>query len=120
MQCEKCHRDYPSKYYFKMDGVCFECFDNLSAEEQKEALTRSLMKHPMTSTTFAIEGHKVVKHLGVVRGITVRSRSIFGTIGASLQTILGGNITMFTELCEKTREEAFELMVQHAHQIGAN
>jgi len=55
-----------------------------------------------------------------VRGITVRSRSIFGTVGASLQTLVGGNITIFTELCEKTREEAFELMMQHAAQLGAN
>jgi uncharacterized protein YbjQ (UPF0145 family) len=78
------------------------------------------MKHPMTSTTFEIEGHRVTKHLGVVRGITVRSRSIFGTLGASLQTIIGGNITLFTELCEKTRREAFDMMVEHAEQIGAN
>ncbi|UCG53786.1 MAG: YbjQ family protein [Candidatus Latescibacterota bacterium] len=78
------------------------------------------MKHPMTSTTFDIDGHKVTKHLGVVRGITVRSRSIFGTLGASLQTIIGGNITLFTGLCEKTRAEAFDMMVAHAERIGAN
>lgn len=78
------------------------------------------MKHPMTSTTFNIEGFKTIKQLGVVRGITVRSRSIFGTIGASIQTIFGGNISLFTELCEKSREEAFDMMVGHAKQIGAN
>jgi uncharacterized protein YbjQ (UPF0145 family) len=78
------------------------------------------MKHPMTSTTFNIEGYKVIKQLGVVRGITVRSRSIFGTIGGALQTLVGGNISLFTELCEKTRGEAFEIMVDHAQQIGAN
>ena len=74
----------------------------------------------MTTTTFAIEGYQVKKTLGVVRGITVRSRSIFGTLGGSLQTLVGGNITLFTELCEKTRAEAFELMLQHARQMGAN
>ncbi|TAK61165.1 MAG: YbjQ family protein, partial [Bacteroidetes bacterium] len=74
----------------------------------------------MTTTTFTIEGFKVVKQLGVVRGIVVRSRSIFGTIGASLQTLVGGNISLFTELCEKSREEAFEMMVLHGQQIGAN
>jgi len=74
----------------------------------------------MTSTTFTIDGYSIKKSFGLVRGITVRSRSIFGTIGASLQTIIGGNITLFTELCEKTRAEAFELMVQHAEDEGAN
>src|SRR3989304_8395372 len=77
--------------------------------------------HPsMTTTAFELPGHRVVRNLGVVRGITVRSRSIFGTIGASLQTLVGGNITLFTELCEKTREEAFELMLKHAAERGAN
>jgi len=61
-----------------------------------------------------------VRNLGVVRGIVVRSRSIFGTIGAGLQTIVGGNITLLTNLCEKTRSEAFELMLQHASELGAN
>jgi len=74
----------------------------------------------MTSTTFELEGYKVTKNLGVVRGIIVRSRSIFGTIGGSLQTLFGGNITLFTELCEKTREDAFAQMMQHAEEIGAN
>ena len=72
------------------------------------------MDHSMTTTGFALDGYRVVENLGVVRGITVRSRSIFGTIGGSLQTLLGGNITLFTELCEKTRAEAFEMMVDHA------
>ena len=74
----------------------------------------------MTTTTFDFDGYRTTRSLGVVRGITVRSRSIFGTFGASLQTLVGGNITLFTELCEKTREEAFELMMQHATQLGAN
>ena len=78
------------------------------------------MRYTMTTTAFTIDGFDVKKVLGVVRGIVVRSRSIFGTIGASLHTIIGGNITLFTELCEKTREEAFEMMVAHAEEIGAN
>ncbi len=78
------------------------------------------MDHAMTTTTFEIEGYKIVKQLGIVRGITVRSRSIFGTLGGSLQTLFGGNITMFSQLCEKSREEAFEMMMKHADQVGAN
>ena len=78
------------------------------------------MDPAMTTTTFEIEGYRAVRNLGVVRGITVRSRSIFGTIGGALQTLAGGNITLFTELCEKTRSEAFEMMIDHAGQIGAN
>jgi uncharacterized protein YbjQ (UPF0145 family) len=78
------------------------------------------MNPAMTTTTFEIDGHRVVRTLGVVRGITVRSRSIFGTLGGSLQTLVGGNITLFTELCEKTRGEAFAMMLQHAQAMGAN
>ena len=78
------------------------------------------MVHTMTSTTFELDGYKVKRNLGLVRGITVRSRSVIGTLGASLQTLVGGNITLFTELCERTREEAFELMLQHAAERGAN
>ncbi len=72
------------------------------------------------TTAFALDGYRVVKQLGVVRGITVRSRSVFGTIGASFQTLVGGNISLFTELCEKTRVEAFQIMVDHAEKMGAN
>jgi len=78
------------------------------------------MNPQFTSTTFEIYEHPVKSHLGVVRGIIVRSRSIFGNIGAGLQTILGGNITILTELCEKTRNEAFEIMEKHAESLGAN
>src|SRR5437763_13169748 len=78
------------------------------------------MVHTMTSTTFELDGYKVKRNLGVVRGITVRSRSVIGTLGASLQTLVGGNITLFTQLCEKSREEAFELLLQHAAAMGAN
>ena len=78
------------------------------------------MDHRLTTTAFTLDGYHIVETLGVVRGITVRSRSIFGTIGGSLQTILGGNISLFTELCENTRAEAFHLMVTHAEEVGAN
>lgn len=78
------------------------------------------MDHGLITTAFVIDGYKIVKNLGIIRGITVRSRNMFATIGASLQTIIGGNITLFTELCEKTRSESFELMVQHAEELGAN
>ncbi|MEJ2188550.1 MAG: YbjQ family protein [Acidobacteriota bacterium] len=78
------------------------------------------MDETMATTAFEIPGARIVESHGVVRGITVRSRSLFGTVGASLQTIVGGNITLFTELCEKTREEAFESMLLHAAQLGAN
>jgi uncharacterized protein YbjQ (UPF0145 family) len=76
--------------------------------------------HNMVTTQFELDGYRVVRTLGVVRGITVRSRSIFGTIGAGLQTLVGGNITLLTNLCEKTRAEAFDLMLQHAGDLGAN
>ena len=78
------------------------------------------MQQSMTTTAFTLDGYRIVKTLGVVRGITVRSRSIFGTIGGSLQTLFGGNITLFSELCEKTRAEAFDMMLLHAQEQGAN
>jgi uncharacterized protein YbjQ (UPF0145 family) len=74
----------------------------------------------MVTTAFTLDGFKIVRNLGVVRGIVVRSRSIFGTIGAGLQTLVGGNITLLTNLCEKTRAEAFDLMLQHAAELGGN
>jgi len=74
----------------------------------------------MTTTGLNIDGYRSTKSLGVVRGLTVRSRSVFGTIGAGFQTLMGGNITLLTELCEKTRSEAFDLMVEHAQALGAN
>jgi uncharacterized protein YbjQ (UPF0145 family) len=78
------------------------------------------MDHALTTTAFTLDGFRITRTLGVVRGIMVRSRSIFGTIGGSLQTLVGGNISLFTSLCDKTRSEAFELMLQHAQQLGAN
>lgn len=76
--------------------------------------------HAMTTTTFKIDGYRVQKTLGVVRGIKVRSRSIVGTLGAALQTMVGGDITLLTDLCEKTRTDAFEQMMEHAAALGAN
>lgn len=78
------------------------------------------MEHAMTTTAFTIDGYRIVRNMGVVRGIIVRSRSLFGTIGAGFQTMVGGNISLFTELCEKTREDAFETMLAHAWDLGAN
>jgi uncharacterized protein YbjQ (UPF0145 family) len=120
MRCEKCGNEYPSEYYFKTDILCLSCFNGLSDVEKEKARFKHLMKYPMTTTGFEIQGYRIMKHVGVVRGITVRSRSIIGRIGADLQTIFGGQITLFTELCERTRAEAFDMMFSHAEQIGAN
>jgi uncharacterized protein YbjQ (UPF0145 family) len=78
------------------------------------------MNHDMTTTAFTLDGYRIVKTKGIVRGVIVRSRSVIGSIGASLQTLFGGNISLFTELCERTREDAFQLMLEHAQQHGAN
>src|SRR4029078_7198517 len=77
------------------------------------------MTHDFVTTSFTLDGYRITRNLGLVRGIIVRSRSIFGTIGASLQTIVGGNITLLTDLCEKTREQAFRKMVEHSLIMGA-
>ena len=78
------------------------------------------MNHALTTTAFSLDGHRTIKTLGVVRGIIVRSRSIVGNIGAGFQTLFGGNISLYTKLCEQTRSDAFELMLRHAQQLGAN
>ncbi len=78
------------------------------------------MDHSLITTNIQLDGYRVIKNLGVVRGIIVRSRSIVGNIGAMVETIVGGNITLYTELCEKTRSDAYELMILHAEQLGAN
>ncbi|MGA9119029.1 MAG: YbjQ family protein [Bacteroidota bacterium] len=74
----------------------------------------------MVTTAFTLDGYRIVKNLGIVRGITVRSRSIVGNIGAGLQTIFGGNISILQELCERTRSDAYALLAQHAAELGAN
>ena len=78
------------------------------------------MTHDFVTTAFTLEGYRITHNLGLVRGIVVRSRSIFGTIGASLQTIVGGNISLLTELCERTRNDAFEKMINHADMMQAD
>jgi uncharacterized protein YbjQ (UPF0145 family) len=78
------------------------------------------MDHALVTTNIQLDGYKVVKNLGVVRGIVVRSRSLIGNIGAGFQILFGGNITLYTQLCEQTRGDAFEVMIQHAEQLGAN
>jgi uncharacterized protein YbjQ (UPF0145 family) len=81
---------------------------------------RYSVSHQMVTTAFELPNYRVSQNLGVVRGIVVRSRNIFATIGAGLQTIVGGNITVWTKLCEQTRADAFDIMIQHASEIGAN
>ena len=81
---------------------------------------RYSVSHQMVTTAFELPNYRVVQNLGVVRGIVVRSRNIFATIGAGLQTIVGGNITVWTTLCEQTRSDAFDIMIQHATEVGAN
>ena len=76
--------------------------------------------HPLTTTTFELTGYRVVKSHGVVRGIIVRSRSVIGNIGASIQALFGGNITLYTSLCERARDDAFQQMLTHAGELGAN
>jgi uncharacterized protein YbjQ (UPF0145 family) len=78
------------------------------------------IQHSMTTTVWTLEGFRVTKTLGVVRGVKVRSRSVIGTIGAAMQTLVGGDITLLTELCENTRADAFDLVLEHAAQLGAN
>ena len=93
---------------------------SISANAPYQVSQGYLLPLHMVTSTFTIEGFRVVRQLGIVRGITVRSRSIFGTIGGSFQTLVGGNITAFTKLCEQARAEAFDIMVQHASEMGAN
>ena len=80
----------------------------------------SSIQHHLVSTGNEIPCYRITRPLGIVRGITVRSRSVIGNLGAALQTLVGGNITLFTELCERARSDAYDLMVQHAAQVGAN
>jgi uncharacterized protein YbjQ (UPF0145 family) len=94
--------------------------ESVIASAPYEVSQRYTLSPHMVTTAFTLDGYRIVRNLGVVRGITVRSRSIFGTLGGALHTIVGGNITAFTKLCETTRAEAFEIMIQHASEIGAN
>jgi uncharacterized protein YbjQ (UPF0145 family) len=78
------------------------------------------LTHPLTTTAFELPGYRVTRSFGVVRGIIVRSRSVIGNFGASLQSLFGGNITLYSDLCERAREDAYNLMLTHAGQLGAN
>jgi len=91
-----------------------------SSDRPAGAAYAPTIPHNMVTTAFTLDGYRIVRNLGLVRGIIVRSRSILGTIGAGLQTLVGGNITLLTNLCEETREHAFDLMLQHAAELGAN
>ena len=83
-------------------------------------MNNKTVEHEMVTTAFELDNYRIVKNLGVTRGIVVRSRSIFGSIGAGLQTIVGGNISLLSNLCEQTRVDAFDLMLKHAADMGAN
>ncbi len=78
------------------------------------------MDHSLITTGFELNGFQIVRHFGLVRGIVVRSRSVVGQIGAAFQQLAGGDITLYTELCENSRRDAYEIMIQHAQQLGAN
>ena len=94
--------------------------DPLDRDPYAVSPPRYSVSHQMVTTAFEVPNYRIVQNLGVVRGIVVRSRNIFATIGASLQTVVGGNITVWTKLCEQTRSDAFDIMIQHATEIGAN
>jgi len=119
MLCQRCGKDFPSTYYFAAEHVCHECWATLGTAERAE-IRRPVGIERMTTTAFTLDGYRIVTTLGIVRGITVRSRSVIGTIGAALQTFVGGEITLFTELCERTRLDAFIQMTTHATEMGAN
>ena len=101
-------------------GELEQAKESVSANAPYAVSQRYSLSHHMVTTAFTLDHFRVVRTLGVVRGITVRSRSIFGTLGGTLHTLVGGNITAFTKLCEVARAEAFDIMVQHASEIGAN
>jgi uncharacterized protein YbjQ (UPF0145 family) len=91
-----------------------------ASKQPYDLVPPNTIRQSMVTTAFTLDGFRVLENLGVVRGIVVRSRSLFGNIGAGFQMLFGGNITLYTELCEHTRQEAFEILLSHAAQIGAN
>jgi uncharacterized protein YbjQ (UPF0145 family) len=99
-------------------GTEYSC--TFAANRRFISLRGDHMDHSLVTTAFELPGHAVTRTLGLIRGITVRSRSVFGNIGADIQSFFGGNITLYTELCEHARIEAYEVMIQHATAVGAN
>ena len=117
-KCPKCGSEVLESANF-----CSACGSPTAGGHQAGAYRYSpqgSISHHLVTTTFDLAGYDVVSNLGLVRGIVVRSRSVVGTIGASLQTLVGGDITLFSKLCEDTRNDAFERMLQHAAELGAN
>jgi uncharacterized protein YbjQ (UPF0145 family) len=97
-----------------------ENYEAYQAEIQTRVARGAFIPHSMTTTAFTLHGYDMHREHGVVRGILVRSRSIIGSIGAGLQTLFGGNITLYSDLCEQTRRQAFDQMIEHAENLGAN
>jgi uncharacterized protein YbjQ (UPF0145 family) len=116
-RCNRCNAEIDDNAHF-----CSACGAKAPAGEQHRGASpySGSISHHMVTTTFDVGGQEVVSNLGLVRGIVVRSRSVVGTLGATLQTLVGGDITLFTNLCEDTRRDAFERMLQHAVELGAN
>jgi uncharacterized protein YbjQ (UPF0145 family) len=117
-KCPKCGAEVSESADF-----CSACGTQTVEGFRRHGLQDDLKKtipHNLVTTAFDLTGYRIVSNLGLVRGIVVRSRSVVGTIGASLQTLVGGDITLFSELCETTRNDAFERMLQHAAELGAN
>jgi len=117
-RCAKC--DFQNSDSARYCSSCGQPLTQQNPAVEKPSSSVRTISHAMVSTSFDLIGYQVDQNLGLVRGIVVRSRSIVGTVGASLQTLVGGDITLFTELCEKTRNDAFERMLQHAFDLGAN
>jgi uncharacterized protein YbjQ (UPF0145 family) len=92
----------------------------VKAEAPYDLVPRSGIQSSMVTTAFTLDGHRVVRSLGIVRGIVVRSRSLLGNLGAAFQILRGGNITLFATLCERARQDAFDILLQHAAALGAN
>jgi uncharacterized protein YbjQ (UPF0145 family) len=92
----------------------------MAQEPEAQGTPKPRVDSHMVTTTFTLEGYRIVRYVGMVRGIIVRSRSVFGTIGAGLQTLVGGDITLLSNLCEQTRQHAYERMMEHAAEMGAN
>jgi uncharacterized protein YbjQ (UPF0145 family) len=93
---------------------------NIIIERRNLMNQKTRMDHTLITTNIQLDGYRVLKNLGVVRGIIVRSRSLLGNIGAGFQILFGGNISLYSQLCEQTRRDAYELMIQHAEELGAN